>query len=58
LAKISGLQSLLVGNIKFVYDEPVTSVQLVSFSIIWTALLLFALEGFYHRSRRTLVPRV
>jgi EamA domain-containing membrane protein RarD len=58
LAKISGLQSLLVGNIKFVYDEPVTSVQLVSFSIIWTALLLFTLEGFYHRRKRALAAGI
>ena len=42
----------------FVYDEPFTRVQLVGFSIIWTALLLFTLEGFYHRRRRALVGRV
>jgi EamA domain-containing membrane protein RarD len=58
LAKIWGLLSLLVGKIKFAYDEPVTSVQLVDFSIIWTALLLFTLDGFYHRRRRALAPGV
>lgn len=42
----------------FVYDEPFSSVQLVGFSIIWMALLLFTLEGFYHRRKRALVSGV
>jgi chloramphenicol-sensitive protein RarD len=41
----------------FVYDEPFTQVQLVGFSIIWTALLLFTLEGFLHRRKRTLAAK-
>lgn len=42
----------------FLYHEPFTSVQLVGFSIIWTALLLFTVEGFYHRRKRTLAAGV
>lgn len=31
-----------------VYDEPFTSTQLVGFSIIWVALILFSSESWYH----------
>ncbi len=31
-----------------VYDEPFTSSQLVGFSIIWAALILFSSESWYH----------
>jgi chloramphenicol-sensitive protein RarD len=42
----------------FVYGEPFTRVELVGFSIIWTALLLFTLEGFYHRRKRALAAGI
>jgi chloramphenicol-sensitive protein RarD len=45
-------------NIKFVYDVPFTSEQLVGFSIIWMALLLFTLEGFYHRRKQALAAGI
>ena len=35
----------------FVYDEPFTSGQLIGFGIVWTALIIFTVEGLTHGYR-------
>jgi chloramphenicol-sensitive protein RarD len=30
----------------FLYNEPFTRVQIVGFGLVWSALAIFALEGF------------
>jgi chloramphenicol-sensitive protein RarD len=38
----------------FLYQEPFTLTRLVGFAIIWLALLIFTLEGIYHRRKSTI----
>jgi chloramphenicol-sensitive protein RarD len=38
------------------YGEPFTHTRLIGFGIIWTALLIFTLEGFAEHRRTTLAP--
>lgn len=41
----------------FVYNEPFTGVQLVGFSLVWLALILFTIEGFVaRRAAQRLAP--
>ena len=32
----------------FLYKEPFTTVQLIGYAFIWTALILYSLEGLRH----------
>lgn len=42
----------------FVYNEPFTQIQLVGFSLVWLALILFTVEGFIARRTRQMQPVV
>ncbi|RMH49738.1 MAG: EamA family transporter, partial [Bacteroidetes bacterium] len=35
----------------FVYGEPFRMSQVVTFGCIWTALVIFSVEGLYHQRR-------
>ena len=57
-----GLLQYIAPTVQFllgvwVYHEPFSRVQLVGFSIIWIALLLFTLEGLLFRRKRSLAAR-
>jgi chloramphenicol-sensitive protein RarD len=36
----------------FLYDEPLTAERLTGFVMIWIALLIFVLEGYFARRRQ------
>jgi len=42
---------LLIGV--FVYGEPFTSTRFMGFGIIWTALVIYVLEGFVHSKKKS-----
>lgn len=42
----------------FIYREPFTLTRLIGFSTIWIALLIYTLEGFYNRGKRTIPASV
>ncbi len=48
--------SFLVGV--FIYDEPLGKIQLLSFSLIWLALLIFTANGIYIQKKRQRILRM